>query len=323
MVTMKRREFLGSAALTAAARVRLLADEPMPMATLGKTGMLVSRYTVGGYHMNVQGEEMASRIIRRAIDLGVNLFDSANLYHKGKSDEIYGRVLSGGLRQKVLLMTKCEQYSRDAAMALLEEQLRRMKTDYLDLWQCHQVSEMSEAEQILGPNGALEAFVKAKQQGKVRHIGFTGHHNPEVHLKLLTANEWETVQMPINLIDPHYLSFIETVLPVARKKGLGVLAMKSNAMGAITKNRVATIEDCLRFTWSQDIDTLVSGAQTTSQLEDNVLVLKTLKRMTPQEIRLTLHKTRQGKTGPKIEQYKKKQGRASEPCHRDGEPLQA
>lgn len=321
---MNRRTFLQTAALSTAARPQLLADNPMPMATLGKTGLKISRYVVGGYHMAVQGEEMATRIIHRAIDLGVNFFDSANLYHKGKSDEIYGRALSGGLRQKVMLMTKCDLYSRDAAMALLEEQLRRMKTDYLDLWQCHQVSELKEAEQILGPNGSLEAFVKAKQQGKVRHIGFTGHHNPAVHLRLLSAGEWETVQMPINLIDPHYLSFINNVLPEARKQGLGVLAMKSNAMGAITNGKVARIEECLRFTWSQDIDTLVSGAETTSQLEDNVLVLKTLQKMTKQEISVLLHKTKQGDHGSKIEKYKKKEGEAANrPCHRDGEPLEA
>jgi aryl-alcohol dehydrogenase-like predicted oxidoreductase len=320
---MNRRTFLQTAALSGAARLQILADTPMPTATLGKTGLKVSRYVVGGYHMMVQGEEMATRIIHRAMDLGVNFFDSANLYHKGKSDEVYGRALSGGRRQKVMLMTKCDNYSRDGAMAMLEEQLKRMKTDYLDLWQCHQVSELADAEQVLGPKGALEAFVQAKKQGKVRHIGFTGHRDPAVHLRLLSAtDEWETVQMPINLIDPHYLSFITNVLPEARKKGLGVLAMKSNAMGAITKNSVAKIEECLRFTWSQDIDTLVSGAETTSQLEDNVLVLKTLQKLTKQEISVLLHKTKQGETGSKIERYKRaeKKGGLTQP-HRDGEAV--
>ena len=320
---MDRRTFLQTAGLqTAGLQAAALADTPMPMATLGKTGLRVSRYTVGGYHMAVQGEPMAARIIQRAIDLGVNFFDSANLYHKGKSDEIYGRALGGGLRQKVMLMTKCELYSRDAAMELLETQLRRMKTDYLDLWQCHQVMELSQAEQILGPGGALEAFVKAKEQGKVRHIGFTGHRNPAVHLRLLSAAEWETVQMPINLIDPHYLSFITNVLPEARKRGLGVLAMKSNARGEITKSKVAGIEECLRFTWSQDIDTLVSGAETASQLEDNVLVLKTLKKMSKQEMSILLHKTKQGKFGTAVEKYKKKENEAAG-CrwHVDGEAV--
>lgn len=302
--------------------MKILADTPMPMATLGKSGLQVSRFVVGGYHMLVEGEEMATRIIHRAMDLGVNFFDSANLYHKGKSDEVYGRALAGGRRQKVMLMTKCENYSRDGAMKLLEEQLKRMKTDYLDLWQCHQVSEQSEVDQILGPNGSLEAFVKAKKEGKVRHIGFTGHRDPAIHLRLLAATDaWETVQMPINLIDPHYLSFITNVLPEARKKGLGVLAMKSNAMGSITKSNVAKIEDCLQFTWSQDIDTLVSGVQTTGQLEDNVLVLKTLKKLSKQEISVLLHKTKQGETGSKIEKYKRPEGKSGVRMHRDGEAV--
>ncbi|MBI4889733.1 MAG: aldo/keto reductase [Acidobacteria bacterium] len=319
---MQRRTFLQAAALSAGARMKILADTPMPMATLGKSGLKVSRFVVGGYHMMVEGEETATRIIHRAMDLGVNFFDSANLYHKGKSDEVYGRALSGGRRQKVMLMTKCENYSRDGAMKLLEEQLKRMKTDYLDLWQCHQVSEQSEVDQILGPQGSLEAFVKAKKEGKVRHIGFTGHRDPAIHLRLLAATEeWETVQMPINLIDPHYLSFITNVLPEARKKGLGVLAMKSNAMGSITKNNVAKIEECLRFTWSQDIDTLVSGVQTTGQLEDNVLVLKTLQKLSKQEISLLLHKTKQGDTGSKIERYKRPEGKSGVRMHRDGEAV--
>jgi predicted aldo/keto reductase-like oxidoreductase len=321
---MQRRTFLhalNAAGLGAAARLRLLAGTPMPMATLGKTGLHISRFVVGGYHMRVNGEDSGVQIIHRAMDLGVNFFDSANQYHKGQSDETYGRALAGGLRQKVMLMTKCEKYSREEAMKLLEEQLRRMKTDYLDLWACHQVSEMKEVDQILGPGGSLEAFVKAKEQGKVRHIGFTGHHDPAVHLRLLKETDvWETVQMPINLIDPHYLSFLENVLPVARGKGLGVLAMKSNAMGEITKNKVAQIEECLRFTWSQDVDALVSGVETTAQLEENVTVLKTLTKLSKQQSDTLLQRTKQGKTGSKIEGYKRKEGSAGmDSAHRDGE----
>ena len=198
-----------------------------------------------------------------------------------------------------------------------------MKTDYLDLWQVHQVSEMSEAEQALGPNGSLETFVKAKKEGKVRHIGFTGHRDPQVHLKLLNGtSEWETVQMPINLIDPHYLSFIETVLPVAREKGLGVLAMKSNAMGAIGRNNVARIDDCLRFTLSQDIDALVSGVETVEQLEANVLTAKTMEKLSKAEIEAMLATTKKGRTGVGIENYKRAPaGAAKRRLHNDGESV--
>jgi aryl-alcohol dehydrogenase-like predicted oxidoreductase len=311
--------FLQSTLAAGSASPLLSADSPIPTATLGKTGLTVTRIAVGGYHMNVQGEETAIRILQRALDLGINFFDSANTYHNGKSDEIYGRAFGGGKRQQVQLMTKCEKYSKPEAMAILETQLKKMKTDYLDLWQCHQVSEQKEVDQILGPNGALEAFVLAKKQGKVRHIGFTGHRDPAVHLRLLeSVSEWETVQMPINCIDPHYLSFLQNVLPAARKKGLGVLAMKSNAMGAITKNKVARIEDCLRFTLSQDVDVLVSGVETPGQLENNVGMLKGLVKMTKQEMSLLLHQTKQREYGPKIESYKRKDGSAGL-LHRDGE----
>jgi predicted aldo/keto reductase-like oxidoreductase len=304
---MDRRTFLQtSSAALAATNLRLLADAPMPMHPLGKTGMQVSRMTLGGYHMRVRGEAEGIRIVHRAIDLGINMFDCAHLYHNGESEITYGKALQGGLRQKIQLMTKAEIYTYDGAMKELEESLTRMKTDYLDLWCCHQVSKMSEVDQILRPKGSLQAFVDAKKQGKVRHIGFTGHHNPDVHLRLLNAFDgWETVQHPVNLVDPHYLSFINNVLPKVRAKGKGMLAMKSNAMGGIAKNNVANIQECLRFTWSHDIDTLVSGVETVSQLEENVLAAKTFKPMTEKEQISLLERTKAGPTGTKVENYKK------------------
>jgi aryl-alcohol dehydrogenase-like predicted oxidoreductase len=307
---MQRRTFLqlSSSLAIGAETKKLLAEAPMPMATLGKSGLRVSRLTLGGYHAAVNGIDSAVEIIHRAMDLGVNFFDSANLYHNGRSDEAYGKALDGGRRQKVLLMSKAHLRTRDAAMRQLEETLTRMKTDYLDLWQCHQVSTPDEVDQILAPNGALEAFVKAKEQGKVRHIGFTGHHDPAVHLRLLDAyNGWETVQHPVNLIDPHYLSFIENVLPKVRARKLGRIAMKSNAIGGITKNKIATIQECLRFAWSQDIDTLVSGVETVEQLEQNVLACKTFKKMSASEMKELLARTAKGPLGSKIENYMKKE----------------
>jgi predicted aldo/keto reductase-like oxidoreductase len=319
---MHRRAFLQSTAAALGTTVAAMADAPMPMTTLGKTGLKVSRYTVGGYHMRVRGQEEGVRIIHRAIELGVNMFDSAWLYHNGASDETYGIAITPSLRKQVYLMSKAHKYSRDEAMSQLEDTLRRMKTDYLDVWQCHQVVTHREVDQILGPHGSLEAFVKAKQQGKVRHIGFTGHADPTVHQRLLDSYEgWETVQHPVNLIDPHYLSFINSVLPNIRKKGLGVFAMKSNAMGPITQNQIATIQECIRFAASQDIDTVVSGAETVPQLEENVAVLKTFRPMSKREITDLLKRTGQGKIGPDIERYKKKPESGEYPYHRDGDPV--
>jgi uncharacterized protein len=302
---MDRRTFLELSSLSLGSRLKVLAEAPMPMATLGKSGLHVSRFCLGGYHMGMHGEENGVRMIRRAVDLGVNFFDSAYHYNDGRSDEIYGKALTGGLRSKVLLMSKAQLRDRDSAMRQLDETLKRMRTDYLDLWQCHEVSTQAEVDQILGPNGALEAFVKAKQHGKARHIGFTGHRDPDVHQRLLEAFDgWETVQHPVNLIDPHYRSFIQSVLPNIRKKGLGLLGMKSNGMGTITKNGIASIQECLRFALSQDIDTLVSGPETPEQLEENVLVVKTFQKMTGDEMSALLARTKKGPYGPKIEHYK-------------------
>ncbi len=321
---MERRDFLNATAAAFGTSVTALADAPMPMATLGKSGLRVSRFTLGGYHMAVKGEEEGIKIIRRAIDLGVVMFDSAAKYHNGKSDEVYGKALTGGLRKKILLMSKAELRDKKSAMAQLETTLKRMNTDYLDLWCCHEVARLDEVEKIFGPGGSLEAFVEAKKKGMVRHIGFTGHHDPEVHQALLKGFDgWETVQHPVNLIDPHYLSFIKDVLPKVRAKGLGLLAMKSNAIGEITKAKIATIPECLRYTLSHDVDTLVSGVETVQQLEENVLTIKTFQKMSRDEVSTLLSRTAKGPIGSKIERYKKPEKTAilnHLTPHQDGDP---
>ena len=205
-------------------------------------------------------------------------------------------------------------------MRQLEETLKAMRTDYLDLWQCHEVSTHAEVDRIFGPGGSLEAFVKAKEQGKVRHIGFTGHMDPTVHQRMLAGYEgWETVQHPVNLVDPHYLSFIENVLPKVRAKGLGLLAMKSNAMGGIGRNKIATYAECMRFALSQDVDTLVSGATTVEELEQNVATAKAFRKMTPGEQTELLARTKKGPTGTKVENYKKPESGAGMAVHHDGD----
>jgi len=302
---MKRRTFLEMTALAVGSSVKALAEAPMPMVKLGRTELKVSRFTLGGAHMYRGGEEVAIKIIHRAMDLGVTFFDSAWLYNKGESDATYGKAISKSQRKNVLLMGKAEKRDAKSAMQQLEDTLRRMNTDYLDLWQCHQVVTQDEVDQIVAPGGALEAFIKAKQQGKVRHIGFTGHRDPAVHERLLASYDgWETVQHPVNLIDPHHKSFITNVLPKVKQKGCGRIAMKSNAMGGIMKANIAPIEECLRFTLSQGIDTLVSGVETVEQLEQNVLVVKTAKPMSKTEVAAVLERTKNGPLGDKIERYK-------------------
>lgn len=278
------------------------------MHTLGRTGMKVSYFCLGGFHMRKNGEENGVKMIHHALDLGVNFFDSAHKYHQGESDVTYGKAFAeSSKRQRALLMSKAELRTAKEAMQQLEETLQRMKTDYLDLWQCHEVSRMDEVEKIFAPGGSLEAFVKAKEQGKVRHIGFTGHHDPAVHQALMDGYDgWETIQHPVNLIDPHYLSFIENVLPKARKRKLGLIAMKTNAIGHITANNIATIPECLRYAMAQKTDVIVSGVETIEQLEENVATIKHDQPFKKKEIRTLLSRTAAGKIGPEIEQYKRK-----------------
>lgn len=325
---LERRNFLKASAAALAAAAHSYAATPMPMNTLGKSGLRVSQFTLGGYHMRVDGVDAGIKIIHRAIELGVNHFDSARSYHSGDSDATYGKAMQGGLRKKVLLMSKSNKRDAATSMKELEDTLRAMQTDYLDLWACHEVMTMEDVDAIFGPNGAAETFAKAKQQGKVRHIGFTGHRDPDVHLRMIREGKdlWETVQMPVNLVDPHYLSFLKNVLPVARKSGLGILAMKSNAMGGIGRNNIAPIEECLRFTLSQHPHTLVSGVQTIEQLEQNVGIVKAFRAFSDEEQRSILSRTSKGKIGTTVENYKKQIEGATlvpehfVPEHRDGEP---
>ena len=304
---MNRREFLQASTLSALTPATASAGK-IPRRRLGKTGLEVSILALGGYHMGLLPEPQAIRLIQRAIELGVNFLDSAWKYHDGRSDELYGKALKDGLRQKVFLMTKAHFRDREGAARQLDESLRRMQTDYLDLWQCHEVSRTEEVDRIFGSAGALEAVVKAKKEGKVRHIGFTGHHDPQVHLKLLEGFDgWETLQCPVNLIDPHYLSFIHSVLPAARRKGLGIIAMKTNAIGNITKNKIATIPECLRFAWSQDVDVVVSGMDRAEYLEANVAAARTFRPLSRDEQGALLSRTAQGPIGSGVEQYKRKE----------------
>ena len=160
---MDRRQFLHVSSTLGVSAAKALADTPMPTTTLGKSGLRVSKYTVGGYHMRVKGEAEAVRIVERAIELGVTMFDSAAKYHDGASDEAYGKAVTPAMRKKILLMSKAEKRTKGDAMLQLENTLRRMKTDYLDLWCCHEVVTHEEVDKIFGPGGSLEAFVQASR----------------------------------------------------------------------------------------------------------------------------------------------------------------
>ncbi|MCU1297139.1 MAG: Aldo/keto reductase [Acidobacteriaceae bacterium] len=224
----------------------------VPKKQLGRTGVEVSALGLGGYHLgSAETDRAANEIVAKALDHGITFFDNAWEYHDGLSEERLGNALKGK-RQQAFLMTKVCTHGRDknVAMRMLEESLRRLQTDHLDLWQIHEVIYENDPDLIFKPNGAAEALLTAKQQGKVRFIGFTGHKDPEIHLKMLAHNfPFDTVQMPLNCFDATFRSFETQVLPEAARQGLAALGMKSLggverwcAMGGLRQNKVCATQ---------------------------------------------------------------------------------
>ena len=214
--------------------------------------------------------EDAKAITLRAYERGVNYFDTARIYWDGRSEEVYGDVLPP-FRKRIFLTTKSPQRSRQGAEADLGKSLHALKTDYVDLWQIHQVSTMAEVEQIFAPGGAIEAFVAAKKAGKSRFIGFTGHHDPQVHLAMLkNYDKYNTILMPLNPADPSHLSFEKNVLPVAAEGGMGIQAMKSTANSKLLQ--ALPLKDCLSYVLSLPIHCLALGCTTIGQIDDDVRI---------------------------------------------------
>ena len=227
---MQRRTFISASTfagitLKSASAARAVKAE-IPQRVFGKTGQRLTIIGQAGGRFPFCGFEDAKAITLRAYQLGITYFDCARKYWDGRSEEVYGAVLPH-FRKNIFLTSKSLQRTRVGAESDLEASLRSLKTDYLDLWQIHQVNTMEEVEQIFAPGGAIEAFENAKKAGKCRFIGFTGHHDPEVHLAMLKKyDKYDTILMPLNPADPSYLSFEKTVLPVAVERGLGIQAMK-------------------------------------------------------------------------------------------------
>lgn len=249
----------------------------IPLRTLGRTGLRVTMFGLGGYHAGLpEKEEESVAIIHRALDLGINFFDNADCYQEGRAEERMGKALEGR-RQNIYLMTKVDQRDARGSREQLEKSLRRLRTDYLDIWQFHAVSRLQELDIIFGPGGAMETAERAKKEGKIRFIGLTGHFDPAVHLEAIKRHAFDTVQMPINVVDPHYRSFRNTVLDEAVKQNLGIIAMKSLGFGNILSLGVAKVAEALPWTWSQPISVLVSGCDRREVLDYNVYLAKTFK----------------------------------------------
>lgn len=255
---------------------------------LGRTGEYVSAIGLGGYHLGLVGTEReATQIVHLAIEAGLTFMDNAWEYHEGKSEERMGKALVGR-RDHVFLMTKCCTHGRDAktAMRLLDESLRRLKTDRLDLWQLHEVAYHNDPERAFMRGGAIEALARAKREGKVRFIGFTGHKDPALHLRMLSYDfPFDTVQMPLNCFDGTFRSFEQQVLPELHRRGIAPIGMKSlGGEGLAVKRKVVTAQEALRYAMSLDVATTVSGIDSLRVLRQNLRVARGFERMTTDEL---------------------------------------
>ena len=236
--------------------------EGIPMRPLGKTGEMVTMICLGGYHSSVHPDENDSiRLIQRAVDEGITFLDNSWDYHDGRAEERMGKAISqGSRREKVFLMTKCCGRTAKDAQSHLEDSLRRLRTDHLDLWQFHEIVYDNDPDWIFAAGGAIETALKAKEQGKIRYLGFTGHKDPSIHLKMLEKPyPWATTQMPLSVLDGQFRSFEQKVLPVLNSRGIGPIGMKSLAgTGKIISDGVVTIEEAIRYVFCLQISTLVS-----------------------------------------------------------------
>jgi uncharacterized protein len=313
--SMNRREFLATA-LTGLAlgsqMVRAQKADPsgIPRRPLGETGAMVSIIGLGGWDIGaVREEKEAIAIMHEAIDEGLIFFDNCWDYHDGGSEERMGKALSsGGRRDKVFLMTKVCARDYRGALRQLDESLKRLRTDHLDLWQFHGIQWDDDPSLIFNEEkGALKAAREARQSGKARFIGFTGHKDPRFHLAMLKKPfPWQTVQMPLNLLDAHYRSFQKEVLPECVRRQIGVIGMKALASqdGRIVRELGVSAEDARRFALSLPVSALVCGIQSRANLRQDLAMARGFKPLEPAEVARLLERAKGPAADGKIEAYK-------------------
>ena len=257
----------------------------VPTRRLGRADEQIPIVGLGGYHIGVPPEQEGIRIMHEAIDEGMTFFDNAWDYHDGGSEEVMGKALaSGGRRNKVFLMTKVCNRDYEGAKQHLEDSLRRLKTDHIDLWQFHEINWAVDAEWLFD-RGGLKAAIEARDAGKVRYIGFTGHRAPVHHLKTINKPfPWDTVQMPINLLDAHYDSFQKQVVPICQARQIAVIGMKGLAGGKLPEALGISAENCRRFSLSLPITSLVCGIQSRENLLQDLAMARQFKPISEQEM---------------------------------------
>jgi aryl-alcohol dehydrogenase-like predicted oxidoreductase len=287
------------------------AEDGVLYRTLGRTGEKVSAIGMGGYHLGQPQlkEDESIRLIRTAIDRGITFMDNSWDYNQGQSEIRMGKALKDGYRQKVFLMSKIDGRTKEEAQKQIDESLRRLQTDHLDLAQHHEVIRFEDPDRIFAEGGAMEAFLNSKKAGKIRHIGFTGHKDPHIHLYMLeTADRhgihFDTVQMPLNVMDAHFRSFAHEVVPEAQKMGLGILGMKSMGSGVILESKTVKPVECLEYALTLPASVVITGIDSPKVLEQALSVGRNFKPLTSQQVAALLHKTAQAASRGEYELFK-------------------
>lgn len=281
----------------------------VPIRELGRTGVRVSIVGLGGYHLGVPTEAESIQIVRTALDSGINFLDNCWDYNDGQSEIRMGKALRDGYREKAFLMTKIDGRTKQAASKQLEESLRRLQTDHIDLLQFHEVIRDTDPDCIFAGGGGMEAVLEARKQGKVRYIGFTGHKSPDIHLKMLETAfahqfTFDAVQMPLNVMDAHYDSFEKKVLPVLLQHKIGVLGMKPMGDKIILNSKTATPIECLHYAMNLHTSVVITGCDSLKILQQALEAARTFKPMGSGEVVALLAKTAPAAAKGEFERYK-------------------
>ncbi len=314
---MERREFIGglaAASILNRGNVMLsgqtAGSAEMPYRVLGKTGEKVSCIGLGGFHLGMSHleEPDAIKLFHAAIDRGINFSDNSWDYNQGESERRVGKALKG-YREKVFVMTKFDGRTKHSALQQLDESLQRLQLDHVDLWQFHENIRLEDPDRFFADGGAHEAMTEAKQKGKIRYMGFTGHKDPSVHLRMLEMADkhnfrFDTVQMPLNVMDAHFTSFGKEVLPVLVKREIGVLGMKSMGSGHILTSKTVTPIECLHYALSLPTSVVITGIDSMQILDQAFQAAKTSGTQDKSQIAAILAKTAPAAADGKYEPFK-------------------
>ncbi len=302
---LTKRRFLFLTAAGAATVIggfpRTLSASPaggeIPYRPLGRTGVKVSSIGLGGFHLgNVKDRAESIRMVRSAVDRGINFMDNCWDYHEGDSERRMGEALRDGYRDKVFLMTKIDGRTKSLAARQIDECLQRLQTDHVDLMQLHEFIRVDDPDRVFASGGAVEAVQEAQKAGKVRFIGFTGHKSPDIHVKTLLAAakaglHFDTVQMPLNVMDAHFESFEKKVLPALVKQDIGILGMKPLGGGFILKTKAVTPLECLHYALNLPTSVVITGCESMADLDQAIDAAKSFRPLSGQQVASLLART--------------------------------